>query len=460
MSRGIYRLLARCAAIGLVLLLAAPPLPRAQQTGAAAQPFKPEELEQIVAPIALYPDPLIAQIFMASTYPLEVVQAARFAKANPNLKGDALNAELKKQTWDDSVKSLVSFPQVLEMMDSQLEWMQKLGDAVLAQQKDTMDAIQRLRAKAQTTGNLKSTEQQKVIVEQAEGQPQQQTIIRIEPASPEVIYVPTYNPTIVYGAWPYPAYPPYYYYPPYYPVGYFAATAAISFGVGMLVGGAIWGGCNWGRGNIDIDVNRNNNFNRNVNRGDRVSPRDGNRAGGARGDRASWQHNPEHRKGAQYRDSATQQKFNRGGDSARAASRESFRGRAAEGRQDLARGGAGQGAARSREGGAGAGQRPGGAGQGAGGARGQQGAIGSGTGGQRGGAGGGTGAGGGRAFDGVVQGQSQRSYSARGQSSRGSSSYSGGGGSRGGGVGVSGGGGGGARGGGGGGGGARGGGRR
>jgi hypothetical protein len=446
MSRWIQRLLVSCVSIGLVLLLAAPPLPRAQQPSASPPPFKPEELEQIVAPIALYPDPLIAQIFMASTYPLEVVQAARFAKANPNLKGDALNEELKKQTWDDSVKSLVSFPQVLEMMDNQLEWMQKLGDAVLAQQKDTMGAIQRLRAKAQSAGNLKSTEQQKVIVEQAEGQPQQQTVIRIEPASPDVIYVPTYNPTVVYGGWPYPAYPPYYYYPPYYPVGYFA-TAAIAFGIGMAVGGAIWGGCNWGRGDIDIDVNRNNNFNRNVNRGDRVSPRDGNRAGGgARGDRSSWQHNPEHRKGAQYRDSATQQKFNRGGDSARAASRESFRGRAAEGRQELARGGAGQGAARSREGGvgsAGGAQRAGGAGQGGAGASRGQGAISSGAGGQRGSASGG------RAFEGVGQGQSQRSYSERGQSSRGSS-YSGGG-NRGGGGGYSGGGG--ARGGGGGGGG-------
>jgi len=453
MSSRIRRALAGCVSIGLVVLLAAPSLPRAQQLGADARPFKPEELEQIVAPIALYPDPLVAQIFMASTYPLEVIQAARFAKTNPNLKGDALNEELKKQTWDDSVKALVGFPQVLEMMDSQLEWMQKLGDAVLAQQKDTMGAIQRLRAKAQSAGNLKSTEQQKVIVEQAEGQPQQQTVIRIEPASPEVIYVPTYNPTVVYGGWPYPAYPPYYYYPPYYPVGYFA-TAAIAFGIGMAVGGAIWGGCNWGGGNIDIDVNRQNNFNRNVNRGDRVSPRDGNRGGGARGDRGTWQHNPEHRKGAQYRDSATQQKFNRGSDNARAASRESFRGRAAEGRQDLARGGAGQGAARSREGGlgsAGGAQRPGGAGQsGVGTARGREGAIGSGTGGQRGGAGGG------RAFEGVGQGQSERSYSQRGQSSRGSS-YSGGG-SRGGGGGYSGGGGG--RGGGGGGGGGRGGGRR
>jgi hypothetical protein len=454
LSRRIRNILARCVPIGLAILLAAPALPRAQQPGGESRPFKPEELEQIVAPIALYPDPLVAQIFMASTYPLEVIQAARFAKTNPNLKDAALNDELKKQNWDDSVKALVGFPQVLEMMDSQLEWMQKLGDAVLAQQKDTMDAIQRLRAKAQTAGNLKSTEQQKVIVEQVESQPQQQTIIRIEPANPEVVYVPTYNPTVVYGGWPYPAYPPYYYYPPYYPVGYFAATAAISFGVGMLVGGAIWGGCNWGRGDIDIDVNRQNNFNRNVNRGDRVNPR--NTGSGARGDRGSWQHNPEHRKGAQYRDSATQQKFNRGSDNARAASRESFRGRADQGRQDLARGGAGQGAARSREGGvgsAGGGQRGGGVGQsGAGTARGREGATGSGAGGQRGGAAGG------KAFEGVGQGQSQRSYSQRGESSRGSS-YSGGG-SRGGGGGYSGGGGGGRGGGGGGGGGGRGGGRR
>ena len=415
MTKRLRGVLAKCVPIGLVIMLAAPALPRAQQTGADARPFKPEELEQIVAPLALYPDPLVAMIFMASTYPLEVIQAARFAKANPNLKDAALNEELKKQTWDDSVKALVSFPEVLEMMDRQLEWTQKLGDAVLAQQKETMDAIQRLRAKAQAAGNLASTEQQKVVVERVESPPQQ--IIRIEPTNPEIIYVPTYNPTVVYGAWPYPAYPPYYYYPPYYPVGYFAATAAVSFGIGMLVGGAIWGGCNWGGGDIDIDVNRQNNFNRNVNRGDRVNPL-GERGGGARGDRGSWQHNPEHRKGAQYRDSATQQKFGRGSDSARVASRESFRGRSEQGRQQPGRGGAGQGPAGGF--GAGGDGRGGGIGQGgAGTARGRDGAIGSGAGAQRGGADGG------RAFQGVGQGQSQRSYSERGQSSR-ASSYSGG----------------------------------
>ena len=439
MTRRVPNALARCVSIGLAVILVAPALPRAQPVAGQAQPFKPEQLEQIVAPLALYPDPLVAQIFMASTYPLEVIQAARFAKTNSNLKGTALNEELKKQDWDDSVKALVSFPQVLEMMDSQLEWMQKLGDAVLAQQKETMDAIQRLRAKAQTAGNLKSTEQQKVILEQVESPPPQQTVIKIEPASPDVIYVPTYNPEVVYGAWPYPAYPPYYYYPAYYPYGYFAASAAVAFGVGMLVGGAIWGGITWGGGSIDIDVNRQNNFNRNVNRGDRVNPLGGDRGGGARGDRASWQHRPEHRKGVQYRDAATQQRFNRG-DTSRVASREAFRGRAEQGRQDLGRSGAGPGAARARDGGFGSG-----AGARGSGGVGQGGALGS-------------AGGGGRAFQGVGQGPSQRSYSQRGQSSLGSSygggsraggsGFSGGGGSRGGGSGFSGGGGGGGRGGG------------
>jgi hypothetical protein len=134
--------------IGLALILAAL-LARAEPGSAASSPFKPEELEQIVSPIALYSDSLVAQILRASTYPLEVIQAARFAKANPGLKGDALSKELQKYPWDASVKALVSSPEVLERMDSQLEWMQKLGDAYVAQQKETMDAIGRVRAKAQ-----------------------------------------------------------------------------------------------------------------------------------------------------------------------------------------------------------------------------------------------------------------------------------------------------------------------
>ena len=179
----------------------------AQGTGAV---FKPEEIEQLVAPIALYPDSLVSQILMASTYPLEVVQADRWVKANKTLKGDALTAALEKQPWDPSMKSLVNFPQVLAMMSEKLDLTQRLGDAFLAQQKDVMDAVQRLRAKAQAQGNLQTTKEQTVIVEQPEAQT---TVIKIEPADPQVVYVPSYNPTVVYGAWPYPAYPPYAYYP-------------------------------------------------------------------------------------------------------------------------------------------------------------------------------------------------------------------------------------------------------
>ena len=241
---------------GMTLLLALPPGVLAQQP-AGAPVFSQEELDQILAPIALYPDSLVAQILMASTYPLEVVQADRFAKQNASLKGEPLTKALESQNWDPSVKSLVNFPQVLTMMSEKLEWTQKLGDAFLAQQKPVMDTIQGLRAKAQAAGNLKTTKEQTVIVEEK--------IIKIEPASPQVIYVPAYNPTVVYGAWPYPASPPYYYYPP----GYVATTAAFSFMAGAAVGAAwgyAWGNNNWNSGNVDIDVDRNTNINNNINR--------------------------------------------------------------------------------------------------------------------------------------------------------------------------------------------------
>ena len=213
-------------------------------------------MEQILAPIALHPDPLISQILMASTYPLEVVQAERWAKQNASLKGDALTKALEAQNWDPSVKSLVNFPQVLTMMSEKLDWTRKLGDAFLADQKKVMDTIQSLRAKAQASGNLKTTKEQTVIVEEK--------IIKIEPASPQVVYVPTYNPTVVYGAWPYPAYPPYYYYPPGY-----VATSMFAFGAGVAMGAAwgyAWGNCNWNGGDVDVDVNRNTNINNNINR--------------------------------------------------------------------------------------------------------------------------------------------------------------------------------------------------
>jgi hypothetical protein len=239
--------------------------PATAQGSAPAALFRAEELDQLVAPIALYPDSLLAQVLMASTYPLEIVSAARWIKANPKLKDKALDDALQTQTWDPSVKSLTVFPEVLTMMNEKLDWTQKLGDAFLAQQTDVMQAIQRLRSKAQAQGNLKTTQEQKVIIEQPPVGPtaqeqgvvveqpaaSQTTIIRIEPANPQVVYVPTYNPTVVYGAWSYPAYPPYAYYPP----GYVAATSLFSFGVGVAVGSALWGDCNWGHGDVNINVN-------------------------------------------------------------------------------------------------------------------------------------------------------------------------------------------------------------
>jgi hypothetical protein len=230
----------------------------AQSSGqqASAQQLSQAQLASLVAPIALYPDPLVAQILMASTYPLEIAEAYNWQKSNERLQGTALNNALKQQTWDASVKSLVSFPAVLGMMGSQLSWTQQLGNAVLAQQKDVMGAIQELRKKAQAAGALKSTAQQTVSTE---GGGSSSTIV-IQPANPQVIYVPAYNPTVVYGGWPYPAYPPVSYYPP----GYVAGTALLSFGVGMAVGAALWGGCHWGSGSITVNNNTFNNFNRNT----------------------------------------------------------------------------------------------------------------------------------------------------------------------------------------------------
>lgn len=255
------------------------PVAYAQSTGQQSnQTMSEAQLASLVAPIALYPDPLVAQVLMASTYPLEVAEAYNWQKANSRLSGGALNQALQQQNWDASVKSLVSFPPVLGMMGTQLNWTQELGDAVLAQQSDVMNAIQSLRAKAQQSGALQSNSQQ--TVSGGNGQP-----IVIQPANPQVVYVPTYNPTAVYGGWPYPAYPPYAYYPP----GYVAGTALLSFGVGMAVGAALWGGCHWGGGgwgggwgggnSLTVNNNNFNNFNRNTN---------GNWSGGSRSGTSNW----------------------------------------------------------------------------------------------------------------------------------------------------------------------------
>ena len=322
----------------LVLLMAAPPWAMAQETQETqeSKPFKQEQLEQMVAPIALYPDDLLTQILMASTYPLEIVQAARWTKQNKDLKGDKLTEALEKQDWDPSVKSLVNFPDVLSKMNENLEWTQNLGDAFLAQEKEVMDSIQNLRRKAEQAGNLKDTPQQKVIVEK-----ETQTIV-IQPAQPETIYVPSYNPATAYGAWPYPAYPPP---PPFFPwVPGAMMYGAMSFGVGVAMGAAwgfAWGGANWGGGNVNINASRNTNINNNINREKYKS--DMKNKGLGEGGQGKWQHDASHRKGASYRDQGTAQKFNRGTSSDAAKSREAFRGRADQGRQDLSRGGGDRG---------------------------------------------------------------------------------------------------------------------
>ena len=290
-------------AIGLALLMLAAPA-RAQEGV-----FSKEQLDQMLAPIALYPDSLLSQVLMASTYPADVTEAAKWSKANPSQKGDAAVKAVESKGWDPAVASLVAFPQALAMMAEKPEWVQTVGDAFLAQPEAVMDSVQRLRASAQSAGNLKSNEQQKVIVEQA---PQtQQTIIKIEPAQPQVVYVPVYNPTVVYGPWPYTAYPPYYWPTPGYAFGN-ALVSGIAFGTGIAITNAIWGGFDWGRRDVDINVNRYNNIN--VNR--QLDVKQNN---------VKWEHNAGNRKGVPYRDAKSREKFDR--TVAGADDRKEFRGK-------------------------------------------------------------------------------------------------------------------------------------
>lgn len=212
-----------------------------------------QQIDSLTAPIALYPDALLAQVLMAATFPQDVEAAAAWSKANPNAKGDDAVKAVASQPWDPSVQSLVAFPQVLATMASQPDWVTQLGNAFLAQPNDVMDSVQRLRKQAQQAGNLKSSEQQKVVVEQS--------TIQIVPANPQVVYVPTYNPTVVYGTWLYPAYPPVYVPPP---PGYALATglaAGLAFGAGVAVANSLWGGFNWNTHDVNINVNHYNNIN-------------------------------------------------------------------------------------------------------------------------------------------------------------------------------------------------------
>jgi hypothetical protein len=280
--------------------------------------YSRERLDQLLAPIALYPDSLLTQVLMAATYPAQVSEAVSWSASHPNDKGDAAVTKAESQGWEPAVTSLVAFPQVLATMGQKPEWVQDLGDAFLAQPNDTMDAVQRLRKAAQTAGQLKSNEQQKVVVQNVTPQ---QTVIVIEPAQPQVVYVPMYNPTVVYGAWPYPSYPPYYIPPP---PGYYVGNALLTgmaFGAGLAITNSLWGGYNWGRNDVDININRYNNVN--VNRRLDVN-------------QTSFTHNSAGRKGVPYRDAKVDQKY--GKNVAGKDARDSYRGRDAnDARRDAAR---------------------------------------------------------------------------------------------------------------------------
>ena len=279
---------------------------------AADATFTEAELDQMMAPVALYPDSLLAQILMATTYPADVAEAVEWSKGNPDQKGDAAVNAVQNKPWDPSVMSLVAFPQVLTMMGEKPDWVQNVGDAFLADADGVMDTVQKLRNKAKEEGNLETTEQQKVIVQQAPSTTE--TVIIIEPADPQIVYVPTYNPTVVYGTWWWPHYTPWYYYPPGYAYGS-AVGAGIAFGIGVGITHALWGDCNWGHGNnnnnVNINVNNYNNINHN-----KLDSSNRN---------ADWKHNSENRRGVPYRDDKSRQQYEnkRGG----ADQRKEYRGR-------------------------------------------------------------------------------------------------------------------------------------
>lgn len=247
--------------------------------------FKTEELVQMLAPIALYPDSLVAQILMASTYPLEIVEAERWVRQNKELKGDALDTALQAQSWDSSVKSLCHFPVILFALSEKLDQTRKLGDAFLSQKDEVMSTIQDLRRRAHQQGNLQSTDEQQVIVEKE--------VIMIAPANPEVIYVPVYDPFYVYGPWWYPAYPPYYW---YYPSRYVVSTGYIGYAPPVYFGfGFSWTWFDWRVRHIHVDYYKTKRFHRHH------SYRDSGKD--------FWRHSPVHRRGVAYRDRRTSERF-------------------------------------------------------------------------------------------------------------------------------------------------------
>jgi hypothetical protein len=249
------------------------------------QTLAPNQLDDLVAPVALYPDPLLSQLLVAATYPLEVVQAYQWLQRNPGIQGQALTQAAQQQNWDASVQALVMFPDVLKRLNDDVTWTTNLGNAFLAQEKDVMDAVQRMRAKAQQAGKLASTSQQNVVPATQDGQP----VIEIEPTDPNVLYVPVYDPAWVWGPalwYPYPRW----FWPPY--------VGGIGFGIGINVGFFFgvgwhgWGGWGWhpGWGNRTVIVNNTFIHQNNFNTG---------RVEGVHGT-STWVHDPGHRLGVPY----------------------------------------------------------------------------------------------------------------------------------------------------------------
>jgi Protein of unknown function (DUF3300) len=265
--------------------------PTMAQLGSADQQPAPlipnDQLDSLVAPVALYPDPLLTQVLVASTYPLEIIQLQQWIQKNSSLTGDALTNAVEKQDWDPSIQSMAIFPDLVKRLADDIKWTTDLGNAFLAQQSDLMDAVQRMRMKAKDAGNLKSTDQMKIETKVVETK----TVVVIQQTNPQVIYVPTYNPVVVFGppVYMYP-YPPIYYPPPsYYPAGVFFA-----FGVGVAVGSYYRGGwgynCGWGR-HTTININVNNRYVSHYNRTNINVNRNVN---------STWQHHSQHRGGAPY----------------------------------------------------------------------------------------------------------------------------------------------------------------
>jgi len=262
-----------------------------------------QQLDSLVSPIALYPDPLLAQILAASTYPIQIVEAERWLGSNSALKGKALVKKAAEQDWEPSIQALVVFPSVLRRMNQNLNWTTSLGNAFLDEQSEVMSAVQRMRRKAYDAGQISSNSRQNVAVQSADGQ----SVIVIEPADPQVIYVPSYNPMVVYGAapgsYPYPVMD-------YPSTGAILAADAISFGAGVALGAAFddccgyagWGwGCNWG----DSSVTVNNNF---FGRYGYATPY-GRRAYGT----AAWTHNPYYRGAVPYSSASVAGRYGKAG---------------------------------------------------------------------------------------------------------------------------------------------------